>query len=287
MGDTETAMCSLHNKTRSLTVLELDGEGNYVCMPTEACKTHAQGGGHQNRDYSNFDRKALAPYAPSPPAPITPGEDQGICIIHHKARSWSCLADNGYGTYRCFPPHTCKGGEMLAAFPVLAQMGGGGKGRSRNHGGGMKGGQGSAMCSLHNKKRSTSNLQEGYGGQMECIPGLECKTGGEDDLDALPPPPGDSNESYVCSLHGKTRSLSVMVEDGMGGYQCGSNYQCKVAGGRSATQRGNYHGYPPVPAFAQGGGSEFCSLHNKRRSVSCLVEDGVGGMQCRDEHQCK
>lgn len=240
--ETETATCSVHDKVRSLSVLEQDVYGGFQCQQGQRCKS--AGAQRPNRPIA-------APYVPPP---IQTTEQQGVCIIHHKARSWSCLQDNGYGTFRCVPPHTCKGkeGMPVAAPPVF---------------GNARRGVGSATCSIHRKKRSMANLQQGFEG-LECIPGSECKAQQREVEEESP-------ETYVCSLHGKIRSLSVMVDDGEGNYQCAPNAQCKVKTNAA-----------PAPT-SRAAATEMCSLHDKMRSVTCLMDDGAGGMQCTPSHECK
>lgn len=204
-GEVETALCSVHQKNRSLMSLEPDAYGGYQCLPSAKCKV--SGGPHPHYPVK-------APYVP-PPAETN--DQTGVCIVHHKPRSWSCLQDNGYGTYRCLLTDTCKikEGQPIAAPHVAPLWGGGG-------GGGGKGGADSAFCSVHHKKRSMANLQQGYNG-LECMPGSECKHG-EIGPDGLPEPtPGTS----PCSVHGKTRSVTCMMDDGLGGLRCTPEHECK------------------------------------------------------------
>eukprot|EP00397_Hematodinium_sp_SG-2012_P027558 GEMP01028963.1.p1 GENE.GEMP01028963.1~~GEMP01028963.1.p1 ORF type:complete len:377 (+),score=78.63 GEMP01028963.1:63-1133(+) len=277
-GGGDTAMCAFHQKNRLLSSLEMDQWGGYSCIPSAQCKVSAAQGGQP------YQMPAHRPQHRQSPAQQ---DGQGLCILHNKARSWTCLQEDGFGTFRCIPPHTCKvkEGEPIAAPPVF-----GGKGLFGGKGQGYGAdrrrpiaapqvfpiGQDSVLCGVHNKKRSMANLQRGPSGLMECIPGQECKVQGMGDAPYMQAfdNAGDSG-SYVCSMHGKTRSASVMVDDGAGGYQCSPTAQCKVKMGGD------------IPGAQGGSGTAPCSTHGKTRTMTCLMDDGQGGMMCTPEHECK
>lgn len=72
----------------------------------------------------------------------------------------------------------------------------------------------------------------------------------------------------MCSVHGKNRSLSSLVTDGLGGFRCSPHAECKI--GTAATV-----------------GGAICSVHNKSRSLDSLTEDGWGGVRCIPSRECK
>merc|ERR1712096_162567 len=77
-----------------------------------------------------------------------------------------------------------------------------------------------------------------------------------------------SADGNVCSLHHKQRSRTCLMDDGMGGYRCTLENQCKTKADP---------GHAPITAR--------CSLHNKNRSRNCLTDDGCGGLRCVPESQ--
>merc|ERR1719253_1042791 len=102
-----------------------------------------------------------------------------------------------------------------------------GKGKAGKGGkGGFGVAQDSAVCSIHGKKRTVSNLMDDGNGGMCCTPEAQCKT--DSDMMGLEP---DARELLICSVHGKKRTKANLTDDGMGGFCCLPTHQCNVGKG--------------------------------------------------------
>jgi len=273
-NELDQVMCSIHNKPRSMTVMEDDQEGGYQCQVHQQCK----GGGPPVRERTG-------PQAPPHRGMQFPGGDLGVCSLHHKTRSWTMLVENGYGSYRCAPPNTCRGQpggippHMKGWQPYYQTAKGGGKGMYMNR----QRVEPSGTCGVHGKTRTLCNLVESTDGTLECAVGFECKfTDGDMEIDAL------TFDKETCSIHGKTRSTNVLVDDGKGGFECTEHARCKGHNyGMNAMPRklpwgynaGDYSYTPPAMGM--------CSIHNKKRTKAMLMEDGIGGVHCLPDHECK
>lgn len=251
--------CSIHKKWRLKANLETDGWGGFCCSAGSECKT------------ASGNSTAGTPRRHAPAG--LPADGTGLCSAHNKPRSWSCLEEDGFGGWQCISPHQCKTKEGEYAGSQLP--------------GGFEKGE-TGVCALHNKKRSMSALMETVAG-LQCTDGMECKVGsrptaGEAD-DMIMDNGLNPNEIYICSAHQKNRSSSVLIEDGEGGWVCRPEDECK------GSKRAEPHDVnKPVRAptvRAAGGTHSLCSVHEKMRSVTCMENDGMGGMCCTQEQQCK
>lgn len=183
------------------------------------------------------------------------GGSGGVCSEHGKARSLLSLCDDGTGNMKCRPGMECK--TNSGAPPGMA--------------GQFMGG--ALMCSAHRKQRSAQSLMDDGQGGMRCREGMECKTQGGSSSGVgsgsfntcLPVNSGGPGiGQWVCSEHGKPRSMQSLIDDGKGGFRCTAGMECKTAS--SGTQ---------------------CSLHGKMRSAEVLTSDGQGGLRCIEGKECK
>ena len=79
-----------------------------------------------------------------------------------------------------------------------------------------------------------------------------------------------SEPSHPCSVHGKNRAMSSLIDDGEGGYRCKVGIECKS--------------YAATYGYSQ---HRVCSIHGKRRSYAVLTDDGIGGFRCIPGRECK
>ncbi|CAK0889768.1 unnamed protein product [Prorocentrum cordatum] len=102
------------------------------------------------------------------------------------------------------------------------------------------------VCSVHGKRRRVDCLAEDGAGGLCCIPGEECKQGGEGGASGAckwcelgecwthgqMPKPGkdDASPKETCSVHGKQRSADCLEPDGAGGFRCMGGAECKMTG---------------------------------------------------------
>lgn len=133
------------------------------------------------------------------------------------------------------------------------------------------------LCSIHQKIRGISVLDEdGYGGHI-CSPGNECKISPVSGL--LPNPPKGTVPdcgTALCERHKKTRALTCLEEDGRGGYQCTRSFECK----------GAYQSEVPLGHFPGQYTHATCLVHHKTRGISVLRKIR-GGYQCVKGSECK
>jgi len=266
----ELATCTVHNKARLTTVLVPDEYGNYVCSPKSQCKM-PQGDGSAR-------------------------VGQALCSVHEKMRSLTFLEEEeeGSGAYRCLPENECKSKatptQQSQPIPfaynprtILIRRDVGYGPYRRPNVPAMAPSAGGVYCSLHRKSRSMTQLIDDGRGGWQCRPGSECKVkaASEQEQQAAT---SESSGYAVCSIHYKNRSMQVLQSDGMGGFYCKADTQCKGGGN-------------PPPANAEGGKNDWpdavptgvavCTVHNKNRSMSCLQDDGADGYKCSDAQTCK
>lgn len=218
-GEDRLAMCIVHNKERSKGHLELNAEGNYQCVLDHKCKV----GG------LNPEKPVSAPKLA--PSTFQTSETTGYCYLHNKPRVWKVLRQTEFGGYRCAYWDQC---EVPEDRPVAAPyvnnvkqaLLGGRRGRDYD-----PTEKDMAMCRIHNKKRSLTNLVPGPDGRLECMKGgFECRSAdiGED---------GCPIGTAICSAHGKQRTLACLMDDGAGGKVCTEERECKVNSEKWARQR--------------------------------------------------
>lgn len=228
---TITETCSVHGKKRQMNCLMDDGFGGWQCIGEDECKM-GKGGGRGGKNNNNNSWGGGNDYN-NRQGPMDGNNNRstgtGCCSVHQKPRSWDVLCEDGYGGYMCSPPNVCKvGRDSDNMYPPpqnnnRGNKGKGGKGKGRGGGGGNAD---TEMCEVHGKRRSMSNLQQGFAGGFECMPGFECKGANSDGF-------GDSmggfnnTETALCSVHGKNRSMNVLIDDGMGGFACNEQNECK------------------------------------------------------------
>lgn len=129
-------------------------------------------------------------------------------------------------------------------------------------------------CSVHNKMRGLSSLETDGRGGFVCSSGMECK------LSSLIPtelkaPKGTVPEcgTALCIVHNKNRALSCLEEDGMGGYQCSAEFECKGTAMVSEQQP-----FDNTQAL--------CAVHHKKRAVSNMRRTKIG-YSCVRGAECK
>eukprot|EP00930_Biecheleria_cincta_P087027 TRINITY_DN76291_c0_g1_i1.p1 TRINITY_DN76291_c0_g1~~TRINITY_DN76291_c0_g1_i1.p1 ORF type:complete len:306 (+),score=44.75 TRINITY_DN76291_c0_g1_i1:67-984(+) len=126
--------------------------------------------------------------------------------------------------------------------------------------------------------------------------------------------------SAICSLHGKTRTVKNLTDDGAGGMRCLPGNECQVSGavGAGGSRKRSAHdawltmlqsmipmgGDPKrarvdaafplmnlqslqVPGLGMNACDNVCSVHNKKRSEQSLVDDGAGGKRCAPGMTCQ
>merc|ERR1719409_1471324 len=62
---------------------------------------------------------------------------------------------------------------------------------------------------------------------MRCSPGFECQSGAE----------AMGADAQVCSVHGKKRGASNLMDDGNGGFCCQPGFECQVGVGGPGGQK--------------------------------------------------
>jgi len=132
------------------------------------------------------------------------------------------------------------------------------------------------------------NLTQTMNG-LQCAEGMECKVGsgrpqGDAEESLILDNGLDPNSTMLCSAHNKQRSATVLIEDGEGGYVCRADEECK---GKRVLEIDPSKPVRAPPVRATGGTHAVCSVHEKMRSVTCMEDDGMGGMSCIPEQQCK
>mmetsp|Transcript_90038 Transcript_90038/g.157283 ORF Transcript_90038/g.157283 Transcript_90038/m.157283 type:complete len:268 (-) Transcript_90038:89-892(-) len=206
-----SALCSVHNKNRTLPNLEPDGQGGYQCTGSSKCQQTGEKRGamdmaQMNQMYRTMQMMmAQANFSGGKKARQTPDSGVVVCSVHNKSRSLKSMTDDGYGGMCCAPGYECQIGS--------------------SDGSGSKKAEGVCqVCSVHGKKRSPQSLVSDGAGGMCCAPGMTCQLKTTDD-DA-----GGATEQHECSVHGKMRSMQSLVEDGQGGYKCSPGMQCQMGG---------------------------------------------------------
>lgn len=221
-----SAICSAHQKSRTLANLVDDGAGGMKCGEGNECQTAGGGGGKRNATASwgmmeqmmwnqmGFMKRQKGPAGQ-------------ICTVHFKERGLANLQDDGAGGMCCLPGSEC-------------QVGAGGDLRNQ-------------YCSTHKKKRREDVLvDDGLGGKC-CSPGNECQIG-VDRPDAQA-----SGGNVMCSVHNKNRSLQSCEDDGVGGYKCAAGSECQMGGGGAGggkSGRGKSSGMMPWQAMMMKGMSK-------------------------------
>lgn len=114
-----------------------------------------------------------------------------------------------------------------------------------------------AFCSVHMKSRTVKNLMEDGVGGMRCLPGSECRAGEPKNL-----------KRSAEDAFGLMNPLMML----MGGVPMGVGQM----GGVQKRARGD-----------ASEALEFCSIHGKKRSGNCLVDDGSGGKMCSPGMTCQ
>merc|ERR1712125_302477 len=78
--------------------------------------------------------------------------------------------------------------------------------------------KGSAVCAVHGKSRTMSNLVDNGDGTFMCKPGCECK-GSPDAVGSISSALFENMEP-ICAVHGKMRVRSVLMDNGDGTLVC-------------------------------------------------------------------
>mmetsp|Transcript_91949 Transcript_91949/g.145431 ORF Transcript_91949/g.145431 Transcript_91949/m.145431 type:complete len:387 (+) Transcript_91949:47-1207(+) len=229
-GPAEFKECSIHGKKRNMQALEEDGLGGFKCKDDQACQMGL---------LSKEGTAAVSGTAP--------------CSIHGKQRSFISLEDDGMGGLKCKAGMECQTGK--------------GKGRTLDPSNPFQP-SGTFICSVHGKMRGIMNLEDDSMGGVRCKVGCECRTGpapGQDGVNIMDAGAG----TFVCSVHGKRRSVLHLEDDSMGGLRCKDGSECNLGSGPGAAM-----------------GTMLCQIHGKNRSVMSL-EPYMGGFKCKAGFECK
>jgi len=336
-------ICSMHGKPRSMMCLADNGDGTYSCKPGFECKGSGAGGGIK-RTLCKFWQQGICAkgddctFSHDPNA--TPAQDtfgggggKGCgCWGKGGGDSWGGKGGGGGALGWGGGGDMWSGGKgdmmwnMMKGMMMSKGCGKGGKGKDAWGGGGGGGGWGGGpiqqeekiMCSIHNKLRSKTNLQDMGDGSFVCQPGNECHGFGHGGIKRAIckfHQSGQCTRGEACAFAHSESEIGSMVpvlppevvasmtaadgaRQGGGGFNGGG-----MGGGKGGMDFGGPIGGGPIgggpiggggkggmgPGMEHGGGQLLCSTHNKMRSASNLQDMGDGmtfackpGCECRD-----
>merc|ERR550534_760878 len=257
--------CSIHGKSRAWFCLVDDGtgRGTFKCTSENACKISAPG------TYT--------------------AKDLHICSAHGKSRARPCMEDDGMGGFRCTPENRCKGGGP----PGHGTPGGG----------------------LLGQDPSEGNPFYGYDQTTDGVGAYAPEDGAQNAVGTVPTNDGrphqtatatheatdggyrasHASDGAVANYHHSAAlgqafggfAMNPMLADPLSGMmQYGMMTTMGVATPGQTEYMMQVHPQlqfnPPT-----GTGQEVCSKHKKMRSHACLMEDGMGGLRCSPDYECK
>jgi hypothetical protein len=106
------ALCSVHNKNRSLECLTDDGKGGYKCTRGSQCKISGGGGGGAGKGGGgDFMQQFMSAFwGGGGGGKQTPAVTH-MCSTHGKRRSQQSLMADGSGGFTCAPGMECQMGS--------------------------------------------------------------------------------------------------------------------------------------------------------------------------------
>ncbi|CAE8588196.1 unnamed protein product [Polarella glacialis] len=271
----EQLLCSVHEKMRSTRSLMDDGLGGKRCSPGSICKV----------------------------AGTTPTEGRegpgGTCSLHGKNRSGDSLVDDGHGGLCCVAGKECKvsGGAAPVASGKRNICAFWQEGRCT---------KGSSCTFAHDEHSSDASQSYSIGHTWE-EPGRASGWGasGWEEPGWGKAPGGKGLDGKTAGLMGvMAKGLSAIMAKGFGKMDSGKAAlmsKAMVAAKGLLSAKGKGKGAPGMgkgkgssPGQGKGpmaspapGGSMFCSVHNKPRSASVLIDSGDGNFYCKPGSECK
>jgi len=190
---TETATCSLHGKTRTVSNLGKDHKGDWVCLGSSLCKDGSKGG---NGPFGGYPGSYGKFQGPQQGRWISTGYGGGpFCSVHGKKRTMQNLTRNHMGEWVCQQGSRCK---MMAGDQ-------------------LRNGTEIKICTVHGKQRSESNMELNEENEWVCLEKYRCK---------VPQKGAKSAGEQMCTIHNKSRSTQNLKQDN-GDWVCIAGSRCK------------------------------------------------------------
>lgn len=240
------AICLLHNKKRALSCLQDagDGSGGHVCKPGSECKdASSRGAGTPCKFWAQG--KCVKPDCPF----LHDGEAIGA----RRPPTGDDFSSPRMGSSR--PPKFAGGFDDGFSWGPDSQAGGQ---------------DWQVLCSVHNKMRRASYLEDAGDGRMVCRPGSECQ-GAEGSVKRSMCKfwmQGSCQRGSQCAFAHDESELGAPVPEG-----ALLEFEPKGAGkGKSENED-----------------KVMCARHGKMRVMSCLEDsaDGTGAFVCRSGCECR
>ena len=260
--------CNIHGKNRKIDYLEEFAPGQFRCIAGYQCKTGGSPG----------PAGGIPAAIPIQPNQYERGPELDVCNTHGKNRKVStCTQVPRPGGYRweCTPATRCKGVATPPAPPPGVRYNPYGHVPPPLT-------QQAAVAGLQPALDALAYSNPQLGPQLAqlgaALQNLAQAGGmGKGGTGAMGGRGGAGGaDTVLCSLHGKKRGVSNMMEGPPGVFRCLPNATCKGSGEAQA-----------APG-AQTKPSAPCSVHGRNRFLTYMIKDEASGTYyCRPENQCK